>query len=156
MSFEGGRRNWKELERCQMRTHGHTQRGKRTATYSSWEAMKDRCNRKKCKAYPNYGGRGIRYCTEWEDFSVFLADMGEKPQGFTLERINNDGHYTKANCQWVPMSQQSRNRRGVLTQGKVLMIRKMLRDGLPQRKIATLIGCHQTTVSLINSGKTWR
>jgi hypothetical protein len=74
--------------------------------------MKARCYNQNDKAYANYGGRGITVCNKWKDsFETFYADMGSKPKGTTLDRINNDGNYEPSNCKWSSMSEQGRNRR---------------------------------------------
>ena len=92
-------------------THGHTS-GKRTPTYRSWQAMLTRCTNPKGIHFHHYGGRGITVCKRWrESFIAFLKDMGERPSGMTLDRINNDGNYTPANCQWATASQQQTNKR---------------------------------------------
>lgn len=81
-------------------------------TYSVWSSMKSRCNRPKDKAWPNYGGRGIKVCVRWQDFAEFWKDMGPtyKP-GLTLERRKNDKNYCPSNCYWATRSQQQQNRR---------------------------------------------
>ena len=79
--------------------------------YMSWNQLKQRCNNENNKSYINYGGRGIGYCDSWESFDAFLADMGERPEGHTLGRIDNDGDYTPENCRWETPQQQSENRR---------------------------------------------
>jgi hypothetical protein len=61
------------------------------------------------KSYIHYGGRGITYCKEWKVFTKFISDMGEKPEGLTLDRTDNDGNYCKENCQWVTRADQNRN-----------------------------------------------
>ncbi len=81
-----------------------------TVTYKSWCHIKYRCDNPRCKAYPRYGGRGITYDPRWSSFENFLADMGEKPHGrYSIDRIDNDGSYTKANCRWATDDQQANN-----------------------------------------------
>lgn len=83
-----------------------------SATYRSWLAMKARCTNEKHVAYAEYGGRGIKICTRWlNDFGSFLVDMGERPDGMTLDRKNTNGDYMPENCRWATASQQQRNRR---------------------------------------------
>ena len=78
--------------------------------------MKARCQNPKAANYATYGGRGIRVCERWQAFESFLADMGERPEGLTLDRHpNNDGHYEPGNCRWATKAQQSANRRTTLT-----------------------------------------
>lgn len=80
--------------------------------YSTWSTMKQRCTNPKAYKYPHYGGRGIVVCDEWDkSFVTFLNDMGERPEGTTLNRIDNDGMYCKENCEWQTPSEQNRNRR---------------------------------------------
>lgn len=81
-----------------------------TSTYKCWGRMKERCLDKKHKSFKRYGGRGITICDRWIKFENFLADMGEKPDGLTLDRKDNDGNYTLENCQWSTPKQQTRNR----------------------------------------------
>jgi len=82
----------------------------RSRTARSWEAMLSRCFRKKDKSYHRYGGRGITVCDEWRSFEKFYRDMGERPEGKTLDRINNDGNYELKNCKWSTPKEQSANR----------------------------------------------
>jgi hypothetical protein len=92
-------------------THGHTRKGKPSPEWSSWRSMICRCTKPKYSAYPNYGGRGIAVCERWMKFENFLADMGLRPEGTTLGRIDNEGNYTLENCAWQTFSEQNKNRR---------------------------------------------
>jgi hypothetical protein len=84
----------------------------RTAGYNSWLAMKQRCYYPKHKDYANYGGRGITVCDRWRNsFPNFIADMGERPDGLTLERRDTHGNYEPTNCYWATHKEQVSNRR---------------------------------------------
>lgn len=90
------------------RTHGLSEH----PLFKVWASMKKRCKNPKCKAYKNYGGRGIKVSKSWQKFSNFYADMGEgwKP-GLTLERKDNNGDYKKSNCGWATRREQMNNTR---------------------------------------------
>lgn len=92
------------------RRHGASQPGDPAhSTYRSWQAMKRRCDSPRDTFYARYGGRGITYDPRWAGFDAFLADMGERPQGTTLDRVDNDGPYEKSNCRWATASEQRNN-----------------------------------------------
>lgn len=91
--------------------HGHAHMGKISPTYQSWAGMLARCTDTKHKGYKAYGGRGIKVCERWKSFKNFLADMGEKPIGTSLDRKDVDKGYSKANCRWATSFEQARNKR---------------------------------------------
>lgn len=97
----------------------HTTHGKyRTTTYNSWRAMLARCLDKKHPQFSDYGGRGITICEQWRSFTKFFADMGDRPEGTTLDRKNNEGNYESGNCQWATRIEQNRNKR-ISTKGEI-------------------------------------
>ena len=90
--------------------HGHKKSNQITPTYSTWQSMKRRCLNEDNHNFKYYGGRVIMICERWMVFENFLADMGERPEGKTLDRINNDGHYEPSNCKWSTSKEQANNR----------------------------------------------
>lgn len=94
------------------RSHGHTTHSGQSKTYNTWTNMISRCYRKSAPRYPAYGGKGISVCQEWKtSFAAFLADMGERPDGSTIDRIDSTGNYEKMNCRWASIGDQQRNRK---------------------------------------------
>ena len=113
-------------------THGHSSDGHCSRTYIIWEAMKRRCYTPRQPNYARYGGRGITVCDKWRDsFEAFLGDMGECPQDYSIERIDNDGPYCKDNCRWATPTEQGNNKRNnvMLTHdGKTLTLAQWSRE----------------------------
>lgn len=84
--------------------------------YLTWKSMVNRCHNRNNSSCKHYGGRGISVCDRWrKSFWDFYEDMGDRPEGYTLDRINNDGNYSKDNCRWATIEQQSRNTRTNVT-----------------------------------------
>ena len=117
------------------RTHGMTE----TREYRIWCSMRNRCNNKNNKKYKYYGARGIKVCDRWlESFENFFADMGNCPEGFSIERKNNDGNYEPLNCKWASDMEQGKNKRG---------IRKVILNGIeiPKVEAERILGiCHDS------------
>ena len=105
MPFEKDKMHWNYK-------HGHRKVNDTSGAYASWLAMKHRCNPKNAAAHPNYAGRGINICNEWNlSFERFLEDMGCRPEKTTLDRIDPSRGYFKENCRWATSKQQARNKR---------------------------------------------
>ncbi|GEM_PF-1453227 len=103
----------REREVMPRKSRGHTGSGvPPSRTYTSWYAAIQRCENPNNKAFALYGGRGVRVCRKWRgSFAAFLFDMGERPEGMTLDRINVDGDYEPNNCRWATYKQQAASRR---------------------------------------------
>lgn len=93
-------------------THGHTRGWVSSPTYRTWRSMMQRCHDPGYISFHQYGAAGISVCDRWQgDFNAFLSDMGERPDGHTLDRINSAGNYEPDNCRWATPTEQARNRR---------------------------------------------
>lgn len=104
-------RQSKQCRFCYYASKGGSLQSKFCYTYKSWEGMRLRCSNKNRRKYKDYGGRGIKICERWDKFENFLEDMGARPYGRCLDRINNDGNYEPSNCRWATPSESASNRR---------------------------------------------
>lgn len=123
--------------------HGHATKNSRVSTtYVSWSCMKGRCLNPGDSSYDRYGGRGISICRAWQNsFEQFLSDMGERPDGKTLDRIDVNGNYEPSNCRWATPSEQSKNSR----RRRLPMFRGA---AMPFDKIAKLTGIREGTLRI--------
>lgn len=110
-----------------------------TRLYQTWVMMKQRCLNSNNPSYPLYGGRGIKVCERWLVFENFAMDMGPRPDGMELERLDNNGDYEKANCKWETHKRNCRNKRNMrLIQafGQTLCLSEWSeKTGMPPRTI---------------------
>lgn len=90
--------------------HGQARHDSRSATYKAWCGMIHRCTNPKALMYPHYGGRGIAPCAKWLNFDGFYADMGDCPEGYSLERKRVNDGYGPDNCEWIPKAHQAKNK----------------------------------------------
>jgi hypothetical protein len=127
-----------------------------TPTYRSWNAMHSRCRYPSSANYAKYGGRGITVCERWDGvggFANFLADMGERPEGCTLDRRDPDGNYEPSNCRWSTVLTQRRTQRNTnLTDAVVVQLRESVDTNAD---LARRHNLDPSTVSRVRSGKTW-
>ena len=133
--------------------------GTRSPTYSTWTGMKSRCDNPNAPYYSHYGGRGITYCKEWESYKNFLADMGERPKGLTLDRINGNGNYEVDNCRWATPAEQSRNLKHTKLDVDTVSVIKtiiMYSPSTPSYQIAKLLGVATSTVGNVRSNHRWQ
>lgn len=113
--------------------------------YNTWRMMRQRCTNPNHDAYPWYGAKGITVCDRWNSFTNFAEDMGERPEGFTLDRIKSDQDYSPSNCRWSSVPDQIRNRtltnpmRNIRKEPNCYLVRMVLTPGTHHSKsFATL------------------
>lgn len=126
-------------------------------TYKSWKAMIYRCTRPHTMYFNRYGGRGILVCERWlDDYDAFVEDMGFRPEGMTIERIDNNGNYEPGNCRWATRAEQDRNRRDnrfLTANGKTQTISEWARElGVTVAAIRARLKLHPVELSLSRVG----
>lgn len=137
--------------------HGHARHGRETPTYNSWCAMKTRCLNPNRDNADRYTDRGITICDRWLIFDYFLADMGERPAGTTLDRMDNDKGYEPGNCRWATPTEQARNtRHTILTFDKAVEIARRRLAGETCRVIAAAYGISESLPREIVKGRAWK
>jgi hypothetical protein len=128
-----------------------------TPIYQTWISMIQRCRNQKNKSFKHYGGRGIIVCERWKTAANFIEDMGPRPEGMTLERINNDRGYEPGNCKWASPAEQTRNNRQTkLTKHQVHRIREFKWAGASAKELAVLFDVTKSTIFKICAQTTWK
>lgn len=100
----------RELSAVRMKAQSTTHGMYKSTTYKVWQDMRTRCKNPSHASYEHYGAKGIKVCLRWEKFENFLTDMGERPEGMSLDREDNCGDYEPGNCKWATRAEQARNR----------------------------------------------
>jgi hypothetical protein len=133
------------------RTHRATIGSKQTPEYISWRGMKERCQNSNHSGYQLYGGRGISVCEQWKiSFQSFLDDMGLRPIGHSLDRIDVNGNYEPINCRWADARTQARNTRVTrLTDGQILAVRRARESGACVSDLAEISGMSRPYIASI-------
>jgi hypothetical protein len=118
--------------------------------------MWQRCNNPNSTQWKWYGGKGVAVCDRWKSFENFLADMGHRPKGKTIDRIDNDKGYFAENCQWLEQLEQTRKQpKNKLQNGVFEHVKNDRKSGMTYRAIAKKYGVSATTVHRCCSGVTW-
>lgn len=128
-----------------------------TPTYRTWYSMIERCGNPASASWPHYGGKGITVCERWLELQNFVADMGLRPEGRTLDRIDREKNYGPDNCRWATELEQQRGRGNVkCSEQMAASIRDAASSGVSQSEIADAAGMSPSNVSRIVGRRTWK
>ena len=149
----------KEITSKRATTHG---KSSNSGAYNSYHHMKTRCYNPKSDYYHLYGGRGITVCDPWlNSFENFFKDMGERPKGCTIDRINPNGNYEPSNCRWATNKEQGRNKRttvideDVASYIKGYLVKELHESWISIPKLAKRLGISKSIIYSIKSGRSW-
>jgi len=132
---------------------------KKHPEYSSWLALRTRCNNPNFHSYPYYGGKGIKVCKRWDSFELFIKDMGPRPSSLhTVDRIKANRNYTPKNCRWATRKEQSQSRGYCkFNLEKARKVREMFKTGKYRYSdLAKIFKVGNTTIGYIVTGRTWK
>lgn len=143
----------REMTAAINRSHGLANKSK---TYRTWKEMRQRCNNPNNDKYQWYGGRGIAICSRWDSFENFHADMGDRPDGMTIDRIDNDKGYSPDNCRWLPQLEQTRRQAKNKLSAELAVKLKADRDaGMTFQEIGQKYGVSKTAAHRCCTSRTW-
>lgn len=148
---------YKEAISSRNTTHGYYSLGKMSSEYRCWLNMKERCLNPNNKDYIYYGGRDIKVCDRWlNSFENFYSDIGPRPKGNSIERLNNDGNYEPSNCIWADKTTQARNQRTTVLNKDLVRELRRLKQSHTYKQLSEMFGINKNTIQQAVSGTTWK
>ncbi len=143
------RREVSRASRVALTTHGMVN----TPTWLSWRSMWTRCGNPNATDYELYGGRGVSVCQQWESFETFYRDMGARPPGKSLDRVDTNGNYSPGNCRWVTPAEQCQNRRN----NKLCWdsVREIRSSHATPSQLSGMLGVSTSLIRQVRRNKVW-